>query len=336
MPRIAIVILLALGLLAPQAAAQTKAGTTIAQFVGIEPSARVAAMGNAGVSLSDGIQSVHYNPGSLGMMTRTAFEFAHAFWFADIRYDYVAAAVSLEDWGNLFLSVTALNSGDIEVRTVSQPLGTGELYDVQDLAIGLGYGRAITHRFAAGVQVNYIAERIWHSTLDAWTISFGTTYQITPSGLTLGASILHFGTRGRYEGIDLSIQYDADPDRYGDNSALPADQSTDEFPVPGMFRVGLCYPRQLSATSKVLLTVDAFHPNDNTEGINLGWEWSWRDALMLRAGYQTLGQQDSDLGPTAGVGLRGSLGTHHYQLDYAWASHLMLPEMHRITFVLSL
>jgi len=296
----------------------------------------VTAMGNAGVSLSGGIQTVFYNPGSLGTLTRTSFEFAHAFWFADIRYDYAAAAVVLEDYGNLFFSVTTLNSGDIEVRTVSQPLGTGELYNVQDLAFGVGYARQITDRFAAGVQVNYLSEQIWHSNLNAFSVSFGTSYQITPSGLTLGASILHFGTRGRYEGLDLSIQYDADPSQHGGNSALPANQSTDKFPVPGMFRVGMCYPRQLSATSRVIVTFDALHPNDNTETVNLGWEWSWREALSLRAGYQTIGQQDSDFGPTAGVGLRGGWGSHHYQVDYAWASHLVLPEVHRITFVLSM
>ena len=59
--------------------------------------------------------------------------------------------------------MTALNSGDIDVRTVDQPLGTGERYTVSNVALGLGYGRQITSRFAAGLQVNYVTERIWHT-----------------------------------------------------------------------------------------------------------------------------------------------------------------------------
>ena len=318
------------------AAAQTKVGTTIGQFVAIEPSARIAAMGNAGVAVAEGIQAVYYNPAALGSLERTTFQFSHGVWFADIRYEYAAAALTFEDWGNFFFGVTALNSGEIEVRTVSQPLGTGELYSVQDVALGFGYGRQVTSRFAAGVQFEYVSESIWHSQLDAFGFSFGTTYRITESGLVLGASILHFGSKGGFSGNDLVIQYDADPDRYGDNSALPAAQATDTFYLPTVFRVGMTYPQPLSATSKLLLAVDAFHPNDNTEGMSLGWEWQWKDTLALRAGYQSLGQQDSELGPTAGIGLAGTIAARRFHVDYGWASHTVLPEIHRITFTLSL
>ena len=336
MKRVVIAGFLGSAVLLESAAAQTQVGTTIGQFLAIEPSARIAAMGNAGVAVGGGIQAVYYNPGALGLVPSTSFQFSHGVWFADIRYEYAAAAISLGDWGNVLLSVTALNSGDIEVRTVTAPLGTGELYSAQDLAFGIGYARQVTDRFAAGAQFTYLNETIWHSSLNAFTLSFGTTYRINDAGLTLGASVLNFGTRSGYDGLDLTIQYDADPDQHGDNSGLPAEQSTDEFPVPTVFRVGMSYPRRTSASSMILMTVDAFHPNDNTEGLSLGWEWTWKEALALRAGYQSLGQQDSELGPTAGVGLSGSISSRRFQLDYGWASHTVLPEIHRITFTLSM
>jgi hypothetical protein len=323
-------------LLAGRADAQTKAGTTIGTFVAIEPSARIAAMGNAGVAVYDGVQSVFYNPGALGSLDHLALQFTHSFWFAGIRYDYVAAAIPEGDLGNLFFCVTSLNSGDIAVRTVTQPLGTGENYDVADLSLGAGYGRQITDRFEAGLQLNYITEQIWHSKMHVFTASLGAMYRLSDNGFTLGASLLNFGTKGQFEGRDLSIQWDRDPDVHGDNSALPADQYTDEFPVPILFRVGLSYPRPLSDHSKLLLTVDAFHPSDNTEGMNFGWEWTWKEAFSLRAGYQDLFQQDSEVGLTAGVGFQGALGPRHFLFDYAWAYHLHLQETHRLTFVLLL
>jgi hypothetical protein len=322
--------------LAGAATAQTKTGTTIGQFVGIEPSARIAAMGNAGVAVYDGVQSVFYNPGALGSLDKIALQFTHSFWFADIRYDYVAAAIPEGNLGNFLFSVTSLNSGDIAVRTVTQPLGTGEFYDVSDLALGVGYGRQMSDRFEAGIQLNYIAEQIWHSKMSVITASFGTMYRLNDRGLTLGASLLNFGTKARFDGRDLAIQWDRDPSSYGDNSALPANQFTDDFPVPILFRVGLAYPRRLSDSSRLLLSADAFHPSDNTEGINLGWEWMWKDAFALRAGYQNVFQKDSELGLTAGVGLQGGLGPRHFLFDYAWAYHLHLQETHRLTFVLLL
>lgn len=336
MKRAAPTWLLLAALLAPPASAQTKTGTTIGQFVGIEPSARIAAMGNAGVAVGGGIQSVYYNPGALGELDATTLQFSHGFWFADIRYDYAAAALSLGDFGNVFVSVTTLDSGDIEVRTVEHPLGTGELYSVRDLALGAGWARQITDRFAAGFQINWLEERIWHTSMDVLTVSLGTRYRISDSGLALGSSLLHFGTKGRFEGRDLAMQVDRDPSQYGDNGALPADQFTDEFPVPILFRVGLSYPRRLSETTELLVAVDALHPNDNTEGLSVGWEWTWKSALSVRAGYQNLAQRDSELGVTAGVGLRGALGPSRFHLDYAWASHLVLQETHRVTFVLVL
>jgi long-subunit fatty acid transport protein len=318
------------------AAAQTKTGTTIGQFVGIEPSARIAAMGNAGWAIYDGVQSVFYNPGALGSLDKIALQFTHGFWFADIRYDYVAAVIPEGNLGNFLFSVTSLNSGDIAVRTVTQPLGTGEFYDVTDLALGLGYGRQITDRFEAGLQFNYVAEQIWHSKMSAITVSLGTMYRLNDRGLTLGASLVNFGTKGRFDGRDLAIQWDRDPSAYGDNSALPAGQFTDDFPMPILFRVGMSYPRRLSDSSKLLLAVDAFHPSDNTEGFDLGWEWTWKEAFSLRAGYQDLYQKDSEFGLTAGLGLQGALGPRHFAFDYAWAYHLHLQETHRLTFVLLL
>lgn len=336
MRRVAIATILGLWAACGPAAAQTKTGTTIGHFAGIEPSARFAAMGNAGVAVDGGIQSVYYNPAALGNIADLTVQLSHGFWFADIQYDYAAAALPLGNWGNVFLSVTALNSGDIAVRTVEQPLGTGENYTVRDLGISLGYARLLTDRVSAGVQVHYLNETIWHSSLDVVTASLGTSYRLTEGGLTLGSSLQHFGTKGRFGGRDLAVQFDRDPTQYGDNSALPANQLTDEFPVPILFRVGLSYPRRLSETTQILVAVDAFHPSDNTEGMSLGWEWTWRDALAVRAGYQKLGQRDSDLGPTAGVGVRGALGARRFHLDYAWGSHLYLAETHRITFVLGL
>jgi len=336
MKRVAAICILSLLGVTSSAVAQTKTGTTIGQFVGIGASARIAAMGNAGAGIGEGVQTVYYNPGVIGATSGTSIQFTHGFWFADISYDYAAALLPAGDIGNFFLSVTALNSGDIAVRTVSQPLGTGENYSVQAVALGVGYGRQITDRFAAGLQVHYLNESIWNSSVDVWTASIGTSYRLSDGGAILGASLLNFGTKGSYDGRDLAIQYDADPDRYGDNSSLPANQYTDEFPVPVLFRVGLSYPTRLSESSTLLLTADAGHPSDNTEFLSLGWEWKWKDALAIRAGYENLAQQDSELGLTAGLGIRGGLGPRKFEFDYAWGYHLTLQETHRLTFVLVL
>jgi long-subunit fatty acid transport protein len=322
-------------LLAPApAAAQSKTGTAIAEFLAIEPSARLGAMGNAGVAVADGIEGVWFNPGVIGALDHSAVMFTHAVWFADISYDYAAGAFPIGRLGNVFAGVTALNSGDIDVRTVDQPLGTGERYDVANTALALGFGRQITSRFAAALQFNYVHERIWHSTLSTMTASAGTVYRLTDAGGRLGFSLANIGTRAQYGGRDLALLYDANPDEHGDNSTLPGEQATDDFPVPILFRLGVSWPVRFSDNSELLLVADALHPSDNPECLNLGVEWTVQKILALRAGYQTLFESDSQLGFTFGAGVKLAKG--RLRLGYGWADHKYLEGTHRISVVVGL
>ena len=84
------------------------------------------------------VQASYYNPAAIGLFASNGVQFTHSPWIADITYDYAGAGVTLGNFGNIYASVTSLNSGDIDVRTVDQPLGTGERYSVSDLAFGLG------------------------------------------------------------------------------------------------------------------------------------------------------------------------------------------------------
>ena len=319
--------------------AQSKTGTTIGQFLLIEPSARIAAMGNAGVSFSDGIDAVYFNPAVIGRLAGYGVEFTHSAWLADITYDYAALSIPAGKWGNLVASLTALNSGDIDVRTVEQPLGTGERYSVSDIAVGLGYGRQITDRFSAGAQVTWMQETIWNSSMNTVVLGIGTLYQVSDRGLHIGASLSNFGTQGRFGGRDLRIVYDGDPTRYGDNGTLPGDIYTDAFDVPTLFRVGVGMPVRLGPRAELKLAVDAFHPSDNTEGLNAGAELEYARRFALRCGWQDAFQEDLDhhhteLGLTAGGGVRGKFDVYGYQVDYAWADHLRLGGMHRVTLEL--
>ena len=334
-PRTLLRPLAALALLALAAApawGQSKTGTTLGQFLLIEPSARIAGMGNAGATMYDGgLDAAYYNPAAIGQVRQMGVEFTHSVWLADITYDYAALALPLGSWGNTFVSVTALNSGQMDVRTVAFPLGTGERFTVSDLAIGVGYGRQITERFAVGGQLTWMQETIWNTSMGAPAINVGTLYRISAQGLHIGSSISNFGTHGRYSGRDLRLLFDADPAHNGDNPALPAEQFTGEFPLPVLFRVGVGYPVRLGERDHLRLALDAFHPSDNTESVSAGAELSLRDALALRAGYQNAFQKDSELGMTFGAGFNGKLDLYAFHLDYAWADQGRLGGTHRMT-----
>lgn len=323
--------LLGLALAAGPVAAQTNTGTTIAQFLLIEPDARIAGMGNAGVTMYEGLRAVYYNPASIGRLSNLQAVFSHTSWIADITYDWVGVGVPLGDKGAVYGTFTALNSGEMDVRTVDQPLGTGERFQVTDIAISLGYGRQVSQRFSAGGQVNFAQETIWHTSMSTFSFNLGTFYRVSEYGLRIGASLSNFGYRGGYDGRDLRFTYDNVPGQNGDNSTLPGERFTDTFSVPVMFRFGLGYPVRLDDANRLMLVADAYHPNDNSESVSLGAEYSLKDLVAVRAGYQNLFMPDSETGLTLGAGLRARYEEASYRFDYAWADQGRLGSSQRLS-----
>ncbi len=317
--------------LAGAAAAQSKTGTTLGQFLLLEPDARLAAMGNAGVTASQGLGGVFYNPAAIAAVEGRAVQFSHSEWLADIGFEHVILAMPVGKWGNGYASITSLNSGDILVRTVDFPLGTGERYQVSDIALSLGAGRFITDRFSVGVQLTYLQETIWNSSAGTMALNVGTLYRTSENGLHIGSSLSNFGTRARYDGRDLRILYDNDPTRYGDNGTLPGLRHTDAFALPTLFRVGLGWPHRFNRDHAMQLALDAHHPGDGEESVSLGGEWAFRELLALRAGWQNLFLRDSEMGATLGAGIRGQVEEYRYHCDYAWADHGRLGQAHRLS-----
>jgi hypothetical protein len=314
---------------------QSKTGTTVGQFLLIEPSARIGGMGNAGATMYDEIEAAYYNPAAIGHFTQNGLQFTHSPWLAGITFDYAGAALTLGNFGNLYGSVTALNSGDIAVRTVDQPLGTGENYNVTDIAFGIGYGREISERFSVGVQFKYLQETIWHSAMTGFAIDVGTLYRISPNGLHIGASISNFGTRPQFNGRDLRILYDQNKLVNGDNPEIPGEINTLDFPLPILFRVGIGLPVAVDQNNMLHLEIDAYHPSDNNESVSFGAEWMFFDTFAVRGGYQNLFLQDSEVGLTLGAGIRYSLDDVKISFDYAWADHGRLDYTQLLTFGVS-
>jgi hypothetical protein len=312
--------------------AQSKTGTSAGQFLLIEPSARLAGMGNAGATAFADVQAAYYNPAAAGMFAKHGVQFTHSPWIADITYDFAAVGLTLGDFGNMYATVTSLNSGEIDVRTVEKPLGTGERYTVSDLAFGIGYGRQISEQFSVGVQVTYLRETIWHSSMSAFALSAGTLYRMSDNGLHIGASISNFGTRAKFDGTDLRVLYDQNIAIYGDNGAIPANLHTDDFPLPILFRVGIGMPFHIDDDNSLLLAVDAFHPSDNTESMSVGAEWKFMSSIAVRAGYQNLFLKDSEVGLTLGAGIAHETDALVFMFDYAWADHGRLQNTQRLTF----
>lgn len=317
--------------------AQSKTGTTIGQFLKIEPSARIAALGNAGSSVSGEAAGVFFNPAGLGRLQGVSMQFTNNQWLADIMYNYAVVAVNFDQMGTFALQMTSLNSGEIDVTTVEQPLGTGERYTVTNFALGISYGLMLTDRVSVGATVNYINEVIWHTSLSTFGLNFGVQYEVYENGPRFGASVSNFGPSAQYSGRDLYIDFDFDPKKYGDNDKLPSELRTEEYSLPTTFRAGVVFPLNFDDQYKMLISADALHPNDNEESINIGAELQLLQSFALRGGYRNLFLPDLEGGLTLGAGVHFRvLSSYSLYFDYGWSDYGRLKSAHRISFALNL
>ena len=311
----------------------TKVGTTAAGFLNIDVGARAIGMGGAYVSVADDISSMYWNPAGVARLSSAEVLFCHTRWLADVSYNYAAFALPLGGLGTVGVSATFLTMDEMERTTIFEPDGTGEMFEVGSYAFGLCYARDLTDRFSIGFNGKYIREQIYHSDAQGFAFDVGTLFDTQYNGLRIGMSITNYGTKMGMSGRDMLIQTDIDPLIYGNNHNINADLKTDRFDLPLMFRVGLSMDVLKGyGNSNLILSVDALHPNDDVESVNVGGEYVFGGMFMLRGGYKTLFARDSEEGLSLGAGLRYRLlGRTELRLDYAYEDFGVLQEIQMFT-----
>lgn len=310
----------------------TKVGTTSAQFLKIEPGARAVAMGGAFVAVANDATAIYWNPAGIARLQRTEAVLMHTEWLAGMNFDFVGFILPLSSFGNLGISIASLSMDEMKVRTVFYPEGTGEKYGAGDIAFGLSYAKNLTDRFSIGFTGKYIQQHIWHMSSSSYAVDIGTLFTTGFNGMKIGMSISNFGNKMMLRGKDTLINYDPDKVKYGNNDRIPANLQTDEFSLPLIFRVGVAMDVLKGDRSRMILAIDAVHPNDNTENINLGTEYVFNNMISLRVGYKNLFTKDAEEGLTAGAGLEYRFaGSTSLKIDFAYQDFGRLENVQRFS-----
>ena len=315
----------------------SKTGTSAANFLEIGIGARAVATGGAFTAISDDISALYWNPAGLHHIKNFEMLLNHVNWIIDINLEYFGLAKNIPGIGVVGFAVTAVTMGEMKVRTVAQPDGTGEKFSSNDFAFQLSFAKKITNRFAIGISVKSVYEQIWHMNAHSFAMDFGTMYRTDLNGLTIGMSISNFGSSMKMTGRDNEIFADVDETNGGNNDKIRASLETGEFPLPLIFRFGIMLPLRISDEQVVRLAVDGIHPNNNYESVNAGLEYSYIGRYALRAGYTELFLKDAEGGLTLGAGLNVSpYENFSLILDYTWQDLGRLNSMHFFSISLKL
>ncbi|MGD8778009.1 MAG: PorV/PorQ family protein [Ignavibacteria bacterium] len=311
-----------------------RVGTTAANFLEIGYGSAATAMGDAYVSVAKGLSSIYWNPAGLGYMDRSEATFSVQPWFVDINTSMTGLAYVHPRLGTFAIGLIMMDYGAEEVTTVAYPTGTGENFDGSDISFSLSYGRKLADWFAFGFTAKYISSQIWHETASAMAIDLGAivntnflSWSDKPGdGLNIGMSISNYGTKLAYDGIDLKESVDILPDEDGNYANVAARYELDAWELPLIFRLGISFNPYLDETHKVIVAVDALHPNNNSESVNVGAEYSLKiptyGSIFLRGGYKGFFLDESNYGLSLGIGfILNVFGNQSIKFDYSYRDH---------------
>lgn len=314
-----IVFLVLVLLMAGSALAQNKVGTTAAPFLGIAIGPRAQAMGSAYVADAKDVTAAYWNAGALANLPGGELMVSRTNWLLGTNFNWLGFSMRFGSGSALAVSVTQLDYGSEVITTLEEQEGTGRFWDAQDLAFGLSVSQALTNRFFIGGTFKYISQHIWNESSSAIALDVGFLFKTNFDGLRLGINISNYGTNMQLDGDDLLYRIDIDPENNGNNETLVARLKTDSYPLPLFFRIGVAYDLINLERNRVTLAMDALHPTDNVEYVNVGTEYMWNNIFALRAGYKGLLKEDSRESWTAGLGLQYELfGFGTMRIDYAY------------------
>jgi hypothetical protein len=308
-----------------------RVGTTAAEFLSIGYDPKGTSMGNAYVSMVNDLTAIYWNPAGLSFTEHNEAMFTYQPWLADINTFLIGAGISVSNIGVFALGVIGVNYGEMDVTTVTYQDGTGERFSAQDYAFTLSYGRKVAKEFGIGATVKYITSSIWHETATAFALDLGVIIETSyfsfrkddSKGMRIGMSLSNYGTPMKYDGLDLLRTYDEVPNQAGNYQDSEVKYETDSWELPLIFRIGISLTPISLQNHEIILTADALHVNNNNESMNFGLQYMFyapgMGRFFLRGGYRALFLEDSEYGPTFGIGLsKQIINNNSLSIDYAY------------------
>lgn len=323
-------------------------GTTSANFLELGFGGAGISMGDSYVSMANDVSSIYWNPAGLGYLEKNQLMIMHQPWFADISSSFVGLGYVEPSLGTFGFGLTFVSYGSEDVTSMLSQEGTGEKFDGLDIAMSISYGRKLADWFSFGASGKYISSRIWHESASAIAFDLGAIVNTSflswtsskENGMKIGMSISNYGTKMQYDGIDLKRPIDEAPEEGGNFAYVPARYETRGWELPLIFRIGISSYLVYTENNKLSLSIDALHPNNNSEHLNIGSEYLFTlpgvGMLALRGGYKGLFMVDSHYGWSFGMGfLVNYIGNNNIKIDYAYRDIGLLGKVHAYTMSLT-
>lgn len=273
-----------------------RAGEAGAYELLINPWARSSGLMGMNSSRIEGIEAMRLNVAGLAFAKKTEAIFSRTHWFQGsevfVNAFGVAQKMGKSKADVIGLSFMALDFGDIEVTTASNPEGGLGTFKPQFFNIGVAYSRAFSNSIYAGAVVRVISERIQDLRAFGFAIDMGIQYVTGPlDNLRFGIALRNVGTPMKFSGDGLTFRGQAPEGTY----LMSQNQRTEKYELPSLLNIGVSYDLFLdnirndkSKYSIHRLSIMANFTSNSfgKDHVGGGLEYSYREYFMVRAGYR--------------------------------------------------
>ncbi len=271
-------------------------GSTGGQFLSIGVSPRAAAMGGAFLTTAAGAEASYYNPAAAAYIDNVAVSFTHTQWFANIAHEFAGVVKNMGRTGTFGLLLVGLTTDEMLVRTPLQPDGTGETFYSGNYRMGLMYARQVTDHVSFGGTINYIYSSLYKDfAASAVSADIAVIYITDVRNFRFGMKIEHFGSELKF--------------------------INEAYPLPTNFQFGMSIHALDTENNVLLLSLRAMKPNDGKPVGSLGAEWSIKNLLFLRSGYQLNNETQTW---SAGFGCSWQVAQSTIGIDYSYSNFRLL------------
>jgi hypothetical protein len=151
-------------------------------------------------------------------------------------------------------------------------------------------------------------------------LDFGTYYRTGLGSTRFAVTVSNFGSELAPDGEVVLI---------GNRT----NSEWQSFAPPTIFRIGFAFEPYETEENRITTSIQLNHPNDNSENVSLGAEYSWKKILFLRGGYKfNVDEQNYSFG----LGLNIPISIAEFTLDYAFANFQRLGSSHRFSIILGI
>ena len=262
----------------------------------MNPWARTAGWGWAGVAGVQGLEATYMNIGGLAHLDKTQIMFSNTNWLvgSGVSINSFGIAQSIGSEGVLGLSVMTTSMGEIEITTTEQPEGGLGTINPRLINMGIAYAKRFTESISGGVLVRIHSESIPNAGAQGVAIDAGIRYtetsdksdKLKKDDIKFGISLKNVGPDVQYSGDGLGFKA-INPSNDNEQTLLFRSQ---RYGLPTLINIGASYDFRLDATKETFshrmtpaltFTSNAFSRNQLTAGL----EYGFKELFSIRAGY---------------------------------------------------